>query len=216
MELQHLNCTTEKRREQICQAYEVHADDCIVLYGGRTVRSDAKNREIHDRCYQFSCKNKVTEKHYMITCGSSAARHLCSLINEPMPRAMNPFIQERELGEHGGACESGEYIDRWDPLRRQMYYAIQLFITRYQDALTPGTKIFKILQSITDKRYIHLEPQEFHFQGFINVVTGFNTTLPRVMQDLEQHGRMRNFNFTNLANKLRELLPDCDNIFLDD
>lgn len=213
MELQHLDCTTEKCREQICQDYEVHADDCIVLYGGRTVRSDANNREIHDRYYQFSCKNKVTKKYYMITCGSGAARHLCSLINEPMPRAMNPFIQEREPGEPG---EPGEYINRWNPLRRQMYYAVQLFITRYQDALTPGTKIFKILQSIADERYIHLEPQKFHFQGFVEVVTKFNTNLPRVIQDLERHGRIRNFNFTNLANKLRELLPDCENIFLGD
>lgn len=213
MKLQHLNCTTEERRVQICQDYEVHADDCIVLYGGRTVRSDANNREIHDRYYQFSCKNKVTEEKYMITCGSGAARNLCSLINEPMPCAMNPFSQEGEAGEHG---EQGEHIDRWNHLRRQFYYAVQLFITRYQDALTPGTKIFRLLQSITDEQYINLEPQVFQYQQFVDVVTRFNTSLPRIIQDLERHGRIRAFDFTNLENRLRELLPECKNIFLDD
>lgn len=214
MELQHLNCTTEERRIQICQDYEVHADDCIVLYGGRTVRSDANNREIHDRYYQFSCKSKKTETKYIITCGSGAARHLCSLINEPVPHAMNPFIKEKEPSEHGEHDEHGEYIDRWNPLRRQFYYAVQLFITRYQDILTPGTKIFKLLQSIADERYIHLEPQVFQYQRFVEVVTKFNTNLPRIIQDLERHGKIRVFNFTNLANKLEEILPECENIFL--
>ena len=97
-----------------------------------------------------------------------------------------------------------------------MYYAVQLFITRYQHILKPGTKIFRLLQSITDEQHIHLEPQKFQFQIFVDVVTKFNTNLPKVKYDLEQYGEIRNFDFTNLANKLRELLPDCENIFLDD
>lgn len=213
MELQHLNCTTEERRVQICQEYVVHADDCIVLYAGRTVRSDANNREIRDRYYQFSCEKIDSGEKYVITCGSGAARHLCSLINEPMPHAMNPFIQNRELGECRECGEATERIDRWNPLRRQFYYAVQLFITRYQDSLTPGTKIFKLLQGITDEQYIHVEPQAFHYQQFIDVVTGFNTNLPRIIQDLECYGRMRTFDFEDIAKKSEELLPKYDNIF---
>lgn len=211
MKLQHLDCTTEERRIQICQEYIVHADDCIVLYGGRTVRSDANNKEIHDRYYQFSCENKVTQKKYVITCGSSAARHLCSLIHEKVPHAMNPFIQE---SEHGITAGHGNYIEKWNPLRKQLYYAVQLFIIRYQDRLTPGTKIFKILQSIDDEQYIHLEPQIFHYKGFVDIVTGFNTNIPQIIQELGCHGRMRNFNFTKLANKLEEVLPESKNILL--
>ena len=212
MELQHLDCTTEERRVKICQEYEVHADDCIVLYGGRIVRSDANNKEIHDRYYQFSCENKTTKEKYVITCGSGAARHLCSLIHEPIPHAMNPFVQEREHDIAGG--HDDHYVEKWNPLRKQLYYAVQLFIMRYQETLIPGTKIFKLLQSIDNEQYINLEPQTFHYEKFVEVVTKFNTNVPQIIQELGQHGRMRNFDFTNLANKLEETLPECKNIFL--
>lgn len=211
MGLQHLDCTTEERRIQICQEYIVHADDCIVLYGGYTVRSDANNRIIHDRYYQFSCKNRTKEIYYVITCGSGAARHLCSLICEPMPHAMNPFVQEGEPRKGRG---HSDYIEQWNPLRKQFYNAAQLFITRYQKSLTPGTKIFKLLRSIDDRQYINLEPQKFHYKTFVEVVTKFNTNLPKIILELGEHGRIRSFNFTNLAKKLNEIAPECENIFL--
>lgn len=211
MGLQHLDCTTEERRIQICREYIVHADDCIVLYGGRTVRSDANNREIHDRYYQFSCENKTTEKKYVITCGSGAARHLCSLIHESMPHAMNPFIQE---GGHDIAGGNNDYREKWNPLRKQLYYAVQLFIMRYQETLIPGTKIFKLLQSIDNEQYINLEPKIFHYERFVDVVTKFNTNIPQIVQELEVYGRIRNFDFTDLANRVEEVLPGCENIFL--
>ena len=88
---------------------------------------------------------------------------------------------KRELEEYEAFDEPGEYTNQWNPLRRQMYYAVQLFITRYQHILKPGTKIFRLLQSITDEQHIHLEPQKFQFQIFVDVVTKFNTNLPKVM-----------------------------------
>ena len=125
---------------------------------------------------------------------------------------MNPFIQE-EPGEFGEHDEHGEYTERWNLLRRQLYYAVQLFIIRYQEVLIPGTKIFKLLQSIADERYIDLEPQVFQYQQFIEIVTKYITNLPRIIQDLERHGRMRIFDFTNLARQLEKILPECENIF---
>lgn len=217
MKPKHLNCTTENRRIQICQDYEVHADDCIVLYGGHTIRSDANNREIHDKYYQFSCKEKNSEEIYVITCGSNAARHLCSLINEPMPHAMNPFIQEN-LGnnEQNIQNEHSEHGKQWNHLRRQFYYAIQLFITRYQSYLTPGTKIFNLLKYILDERYIGLEPNEYHYESLSSVVSKFNTNLPKIIRELENYGQIRTFDFTDLANKMTESFPQFINIFLDD
>ena len=216
MVYQHLDCTTEERRIEICKKYKVHADDCITLYGGRTVRSDANNREIRDKYYQFSCTCKETGEHYIITCGAGAARHLCSIIKEQMPHAMNPFIDDTYTTTMpGGGRTRGDSRSEWNPLRRQLYYAVQIFIIRYQDDLTPGTKIFKLLQSIVDERYIHLEPHLFQYQKFIDVVVGFHTNIPRIIRDLEKFGKVRKFDLNKLAVRLDELLPECDNIFRD-
>ena len=107
-ELPHLDCTTEERREEICTQYNITADDCIVLYGGRIVRSDANNRIIADRYYQFSCVSRDDkDDKYVILCGAGAARHLCQLIGQPMPPAFNPFVEVGGEG-HGG----GEGVER--------------------------------------------------------------------------------------------------------
>ena len=49
MKLPHLDCTSVEKRIYICQNYIVHADDCIVLPEGKTIRSDANNRTIYDK-----------------------------------------------------------------------------------------------------------------------------------------------------------------------
>lgn len=210
MDLPHLDCTTESRREIICEEYEVHADDCIVLYGGNTVRSDANKRIIGDKYYQFSCRNKSTNKQYVIRCGSGAARHLCQLINEPMPVSMNPFLQERKPrgGDAGERAES-----QWNPLRRQFYNAVQLFIIRYQDILSPGTMIFGILRSVCDEKYRRIAPREFQYEQFSRIVCKFHTTLPEIVHELERYGTLHHYNFTNLANEMERLLPNEPNIF---
>lgn len=215
MKLQHLDCTTDARREQICKEYDVHADDCIVLFGGRTVRSDANNRIIRDKYYQFSCKDKQTGKEmFVITCGSGAAYHFCSLINEPLPPSMNPFIQDgpEKKSQHIEADTGTE----WNPLRRQFYYAVQLFIMRYQDNLTPGTKIFNILNSITDEKFISCKPQRFHFESFSEVVIGFHTNMSQVISYLRRFGPLHKYDFSNLAKEHDLLCPDSPNVFLED
>jgi len=216
MALPHLDCTTESRREEICHEYEVHADDCIVLYGGRTVRSDANNRIIRDKFYQFSCENRQTSAKYVITCGAGAARHFCSLINEPMPHAMDPFfhenpnndVQRTNTAEHDSAAE-------WNEVRRQFYYSVQLFITRYQEILTPGTRIFKILHGISDQRYLKIPPRDFQYEQFADVVNAFHTNIPQVIAELGRHGRLHNYDLSGLARELHSLFPDKPNIFLE-
>lgn len=194
MNLPHLNCTTEKLREEICREYEVHADDCIILYGDRVIRSDANNRKIRDKYYQFSCKHRISGEERMIICGSGAARHLCLLIGEQMPHAMNPFA-----GNGGGVDIGG--TDN------------QLFITYYQEKLTPGTKIFRLLQGVADEKYIYLQPQKFQYEQFIDVVTKFHTDIPTIIAELGKYGALRRFNFGILADEVDELLPERDNIF---
>lgn len=128
MALSHLNCTTKERRIEIVTNYVVHADDCICLYGGQTVRSDANNRIISDRYYQFSCSDRKNGDKYVILCGSGAARHFCSLIGESLPSAFSPFVGEAHPGGEGYG--GGEAVE-WNATRRLLYYAIRLFIVRY-------------------------------------------------------------------------------------
>lgn len=214
MKLQHLDCTTDARREQICKEYDVHADDCIVLFGGRTVRSDANNRIIRDKYYQFSCKDKQTGKEmFVITCGSGAAHHFSSLINEPLPHSMNPFIQD-------GPEKKSQHIEvdtgtEWNPLRRQFYYAVQLFIMRYQDSLTPGTIIFQLLKEICDATDIASEPTKEHFNIFSKVVSKFKTNLPEIVSFLKKYGKLHNYNFSELSEKMDKQFPYMPNIFTD-
>lgn len=217
-ELPHLDCTSEQRREEIVKNYIVHADDCIVLYGGRTVRSDANNRVIADRYYQFSCKSKTNENdEYVILCGSGAARHLCQLINQPMPPAFNPFIGANN-GDNGGRNDghddNEEAENEWNPIRRKLYYAVQLFIIRYQETIKAGTKIFYIRQSLCDKSYINCAPQRFQYEGFMTIVHKYKTTIPRIIRELEAHGRVRHFNFNDLAEQAEQYVSnELPNIF---
>ena len=215
-ELPPLDCTSAQRREEIVKNYIVHADDCIVLYGGRTVRSNANNRIIADRYYQFSCKSRKDENdEYVILCGSGAARHLCQLINQPMPPAFNPFVGENndeDGGLNGDNGDNGQTDNSWNATRRKLYYAVQLFITRYQESIKPGTKIFKIRQSLCEKDYIGNAPQEFHYKGFMSIVFKYETTVPRIIEELAVHGVVRHFNFEDLAreadNYVSEELPN--------
>jgi len=219
IELPHLNCTTEQRREEICRKYIVNADDCIVLYGGRTVRSDANNRTITDRYYQFSCKSKTNENdERVILCGSGAARHLCQLINQPMPPAFNPFIGEVNDNNSckGNSVNSNNEseIDHWNTLRRKLYYAVQLFITRYQETIKPGTKIFYIRQSLSDEKYIRYAPQRFQYEGFMSIVCKYKTTIPKIMEELSKHGKIRRFDFSDLVEEAETYVKeDLPNIF---
>lgn len=210
MSLQHLDCTTEERRIQLCNEFEIHADDCIVLYGNKTIKSDANNRTIYDKYYQFSCRNRANNDIYVIVCGSGAARHLCKLIGEPMPHSMNPFIQE-ENGGQGGV--NGHNEPAWNTLRLHFYYCVQIFITRYQEILTPGTKIFNILHGITDESFLHYPPQKFQFEQFGSVVNAFHTSVPSIIGELEKYGRVRHFNLEELAIQYEDYFPTERNIF---
>ncbi|MCR4781708.1 MAG: hypothetical protein K5851_03010 [Lachnospiraceae bacterium] len=216
MSIAHLNCTTEELRERICEEYIVHADDCIVLFNNRTVRSDANNRIIRDKFYQFSCEHKITKEKRIITCGSGAARHLCSIIGEPMPRSMNPFEGNDENFEHDNdhnAIANRNLNKTWNPIRKQLYNAIQLFIIYYQESLTPGTQIFKILQSVANKKYIHLKPNEYQYLGFMSIVTKFKTDIPTILENLAKYNTLREFHFEQIANEIGTLYPNKNNVF---
>lgn len=217
MALLHLDCTTEVRREQICREYEVHADDCITLYGERTVRSDANNRVIYDKYYQFSVFSRHDHKPiYVITCGSGAARHICKIINEPLPHSFNPFIQS-DIEENNHSFQNEEvsedvFTAPWNPMRKKLYYAVQLFIIRYQDIITPGTKIFRVLHSLSES-HTDFPPQAFHFKSFSEVVIGFHTNLTQIIDDLQHHGQLRTFDFTDLDNYMSDNMNMPNNIF---
>jgi hypothetical protein len=185
-----------------------------VLYGGRTIRSDANNRVIADRYYQFFCKGN--DDDYIITCGGGAARHICTLINEPMPRSFNPFMQNNEIQNNNQGPGMVDDDDNnvqdallWNQARHQLYFAIQLFITRYQDILSPGTSIFDLLHSVSDERYIQIPPRDFMLNRFISIVRRFNTDIPTIINELEAEGQLRHFEFNELAH----MVDDDHNIF---
>ncbi len=212
-ELPHLDCTGADKRIQICQDYIVHADDCITLYGGMTIQSDANNHTIRDKYYQFSCTPVgETEATHVIFCGSNAARHLCQLTGQQMPHSFNPFVGDGE--KVGGDTGDKTKATAWNPLRRKFYYAIQLFITRYQRSITPGTTIFKLRQSIEDEKFLHIAPQKFHYEVFMNVVTDYKTTINEIINSLSKHGNIRNFYFDDLAIEAEKYVsPRRRNIF---
>lgn len=201
MPLSHLDCTSPERRVQICQDYDVHADDCITIYGNRTVISDARHHPITDRYYQFSVYNHGADNpSYVIVCGAGAARHFCQLINQPLPRSFNPFVEEHEPVNQAQGHDNvpqNENNVQWNPIRRQLYNAVQLFIIRYQHSLKPGTPIFRISQELS-QRDIQNVPRFELCSGFSSIVLAFNTSMPEIIEDLQRHRQVRNFNFTEL------------------
>lgn len=219
MSLPHMDCTSPERRCQICNDYEVHADDCITIYGNRIVISDAKHHPITDRYYQFSVFEKGnTKPSYVITCGSGAARHFCSLIDEPLPRSFNPYVQEQgqvvQIHNDNGNIPN-EIVVQWNPIRRQLYNAVQLFIIRYQEILQPGTSIFKISQKLCQNNTQYV-PYESYFRGFSTIVDKFHTNIPSIINDLAEYGHVREFDFDAINTYMRNELNCDDNIFCED
>lgn len=214
----HLNCTTEKRREEICRLYTVHADDCIQLYGGDTIISDANHRIIRDKYYQFSCVSKANHKDKRaIICGAGAARHLCKLINEPMPHFCSVFTNLEDSNDSGNKIsfngEDGQESTCWNNIRKQFYFAVQVFITRYRKTLQPGTKIFKLSQSIYNN-YQNVEPQKFHVEDFVSIVDAYKTNIPKCVEELSRYGAIRSHDFNILEEFLRDKYKMEDNIFM--
>lgn len=219
MPLPHLDCTSPERRVQICQDYDVHADDCIYVIGDSPVISDARRHPITDRYYQFSVyKHESDNPSYVIVCGAGAARHFCQLINQTLPRSFNPFVEEHEpanrVQDHDNIPQNENNV-QWNPIRRQLYYAVQLFITRYQEVLTPGTSIFKISQKLC-QNYVQCLPYESYFKGFTTIVDKFHTNIPKIINELAKHGHIRNFDFSQVRIYMSDALDYQDNIFCED
>ena len=217
----HLDCTTTRRREQICREYDVTVNACIYLYGGRTVRSDANNRLICDKFYRFFCvKHADQTQKYIIECGGGAARHLCSLINQPIPCGYNPFIEESitNIGDNDNEItnmedkEGNDDINSvvWNEERRLLYRTVQLFIVRYQSVLYSRASIFEISKSLEARR--NLAPQDFHYRNFSAFVTKFHTTIPIVIEQLEKYGSLHAIDLEPLAQRIDEI-PGVENIF---
>ncbi|MBR5636607.1 MAG: hypothetical protein IKW81_06730 [Pseudobutyrivibrio sp.] len=192
-----MNCHGSKRREFIYANYEIKVVGCIKLYDGASIESDAGGPKITDRYYQFTCKHSSTGKLETIIVGHVVAREICEECGLAMPKEFNPFYEEARGGGGGGAAAT-----RYDPMRRQLYNAIMLIITRYRLSDKSGTSpIFEILNEVTSDMTMPIEPR---YVKAINTILKKFKPMGEIIQDLNAVNRVRNFNFNLLVDCLRE------------
>lgn len=194
-----MNCTGRGNRKRICEEYDVQAIGCIVLYGGRTVISDAGGKVIRDKYYKFLCVNKGDGHREFIQCGYPTAKHICELSGIQLPAEFNPFVGE---GNNGGGAGGGQNVRPMNRGRKQLDNAIMLFVTAKDEILGPETAIFKIKERVEKDMYNDVD---FGDVKAVNTILGkFYTTMSQIIADLGMHGTVRNYNFNILHNMLNE------------
>lgn len=202
-----MNCTGEARREQISREYRIEVAGCYKLIDGNTIVSDAGGNIITDKYYLFSCIHRKTNQEETIRCGQPTARHLCELSGKALPSEFNPFQEEHGNGGNDGGGD-GDAVP-WHRSRRQLYNAIMLFITRYGTTLQPGSPIFRVKTRVEANV---TEPVETRDVLAVNkILSGYKTTMSRILQDLSRTRVVRHFNFNTLEQILLERNIDVDN-----
>ena len=191
--------------------YDVKAIGCIVLFGGRTVISDAGGRVITDKYYKFLCIHKYDKHQEFIQCGYPTARHICALGGIELPSEFNPFADDGANGDVGGRGEAGvedRVIRTLNRGRKQLLNAIMLFVTVNDVILQPQTPIFKIKNRVEGDMHSAVEWRDVKA---VNTILGrFHTTMPQIIGQLETYGRTRRYNFDILIGLVdeNEIIPN--------
>ena len=56
--------------------------------------------------------------------------------------------------------------------------------------------------------------QRFQYEGFMSIVCKYKTTIPKIMEELSKHGKIRRFDFSDLAEEAETYVKeDLPNIF---
>lgn len=189
-----MDCTGETRRKKICSEYNIKAIGCIVLYGGRTVISDAGGKVITDKYYKFLCTHKRDRHIEFIKCGYPTAKHICELCSLELSVEFNPFAGAgRRCSTRTGRGMIGRQKNQG---RIQLYNAIMLFITEKDDVLVPNSPIFNIKDRVLEDMYSDVKLRDVKA---VNTILGkFHTTMPEIIRNLGRYGRMRTYNFNRL------------------
>lgn len=191
-----MNCTGEARRIKICKKYDIKPIGCIVLYGGRKVKSDAGGKVITDKYYKFLCIHRDDAHHEFIQCGYPTAKHICELSGIELPSEFNPFTGSGGIaGGVGGGfiLKTGVTGKSQNRGRKQLDTAIMLFITLKDSVLEPETPIFKVKERVEEDMYSDVELCDVKA---VNTILGrFHTTISQIITDLGLHGKVKNYNF---------------------
>lgn len=184
-----MDCTGESTRAKIYNEYDIKAIGCIVLYGGREVKSDAGGKLITDKYYKFLCIHKNDGHHEFIQCGYPTAKLICDAKGIELPSEFNPFKGTGGIGSSKG----GKSVSPKNKGRRQLISAIMLFVTSKDDILKPETAIFKVKERIEKNMYSNLELRDVKA---VNTILGnFHTNITKIITELGLHGTVRKYNF---------------------
>lgn len=147
-------CRGKEKREEIIRDYIVEPVAHIQLLKGQTKQSDAQAK-IENDYYVFKVisreKGDVIDT---ILCGMGAARHFLELLHHEGLPLFNPLQGDGAGGAGGNGGDGGDGIPRqnWNPLARQLYYAIMWVITLL-DA-DPDSTIYKVKDEVYNRRGI--------------------------------------------------------------
>ncbi len=178
------------KRGNLYLNYDMLSCVSICLFEGKTVKSDAGEKTIKDRYYQFMFENKRDKKDVQtVRCGYPTAREICDYYGQDLPTEFNVFAAAG--GGAGGAVGHGHV--NWNPARRQLYNAIMLMVTRFN---MNGGIIIEILAEVK------MDPEDAVSNEWVKsvntIMDKYRTSMPEIIAYFARHGDVRRFRFDEL------------------
>lgn len=197
-----MDCRGHNRRIQIVQKYDVIPEVHVPVMNGITIKSDAGN-DISKTYFIFTCISKTSGKKETIICGRTTANDFSKLTGKELPLLFNPLVDAPLIGGPnvgGGGRVAHPARIKWNKARKQLYNATMLMIIYTGNIPNPFQPLFGIKKDI--EKYPNVETQIRHVKSLVTVLKKFKTTIPKIIEKLEKHNHIRNFEFDDLSNFL--------------
>lgn len=163
-----MQCRGHANRERIVQNYDVVPVAHLKLLNGENRRSDAE-ATIENEYYIFKVVDRAKGNLIdTIQCGMGAAEDFFRMIPYEKLSIFNPLVGDINGrdggGPHGG--DGGRHTVVWNPLARQLYYAIMWTIMLIN--AEPDTPIYNIKEKVY--QYRQYEPYDSKIKGVNTII----------------------------------------------
>lgn len=196
-------CRTPERREKMVEEFEIIPVAHIKLLAGQN-KTSCTGDELTDSYYCFEYRLKGSDDKYKsFLCGDYAANHFLTLLNLAKLPLFNPLNIEGTHGTENGSSEGGSRnIIKWDPISKNLYEAINLFIAVTD--ITPGEPLITIKKDL--EKHPSVPPFPSKIKSINTILLKFfkGQTLQEKLEELRENNDIKHYSFTVLNDILKD------------
>lgn len=211
MKANQLNCREEHRREEIVKRYDLKLIAFTKLLKGQDKNSCA-GAKCTNKYYTFQYQNKTNKyDNGSFFCGIDAAKSFIRLANIEPIKLFNPLSGEstnhsndgnpNETTVEGEDYPYKDYMNKWDPIAKQLHNAINLIIVCWNIPIYG--KLARIKAAMMEYKYKPPYPEQIEFVNDVIAKDKKNRTLTQMVDDLRtDNPTLKHFTFELLEEKL--------------